>query len=65
MLTFTTTHPATVDAVLAAGRGGGRAPIWMIGWLVVLGAIVAGVLYVTRRRDRRRSNADDERGNPR
>jgi hypothetical protein len=47
------THPV----LLAAGRGGGRAAIWIAGWLILLGLIVAGVRYVSRRRSR----SDDKR----
>jgi hypothetical protein len=38
---------------MAAGRGGGRAAIWIAGWLVLLALIVTGVVYVSRRRGTR------------
>lgn len=38
--------------VLAAGHGG-HAAVWIIGWIVVLAAVVALVVYLARRRQRR------------
>jgi hypothetical protein len=64
MLALTASHPDAIPLILAAGRGGGRAVIWILGWLIVLGAIVGAVIYTYRRRDRQ-SAADDDRGRKR
>jgi hypothetical protein len=44
------THPLALDAVLAAGRNGGRAWVWILGWLIVLAVLVGTVVYLSRRR---------------
>jgi hypothetical protein len=49
-------HPIVMYALLASGRGG-RAALWVGGWLVLLAAIVLVVLRVTRRRN---SHNDDK-----
>jgi hypothetical protein len=64
MLALTASHPDALSVMLAAGRGGGRAVIWILGWLIVLGVIVGAVIYAYRRRDRH-SAADDDRGRKR
>ncbi|HKE65698.1 MAG TPA: hypothetical protein VKB59_13760 [Micromonosporaceae bacterium] len=45
-------HPTPVAIVAASGtHHGGRAALWIIGWLVVLAVVVGVVAYLVRRRN--------------
>ena len=48
-------HPVVMYALLASGGRGGRAGLWIVGWLVVVAAVVALTISLIRRRRR-----DDE-----
>jgi hypothetical protein len=43
---------ATTRPLAAAGNGRGHAAFWIIGWLVILAALVGVVLWIVRARRR-------------